>query len=99
MQIPTPKNEFCVFQMLEAKTGNRSEPFTSTTGKLAEKLNKGEDKEEIMDDYVMVLMTMGDLSAGVTDYREYADKGRWSRRPLLTVRRFIETYGENNNVT
>lgn len=88
------KNDLCVFQMLTAKDGIRCDPFTMTVGRLFEHLNGMEHKEEIKDDYILVIMELGNVDPSITDYRSFADKGVFSRRPLITVGKFLEINSE-----
>lgn len=91
------KNDLCVFQMLSRENGVRCEPFTMTVGKLYEHLVKMEHKDEIKDDYILVIMEMGNIDPSNTDYKAFADQGVFSKRPLITVGKFLEINSEGDN--
>lgn len=91
------KNDLCVFQLLSSETGVRCEPFTMTVGKLYSHLEAMEHKDEILGDYVLVIMELGNVDPTVNDYKQFADQGVFSKRPLITVGKFLELNREGNN--
>jgi len=82
-----------VFQILQHDTGVRSDPFTMSCGALAKHLKKHIDADsERGKDYVLVLMEIGVVPDDNPDFFSLARGSNFSRRPVLTVRRFIETF-------
>jgi len=84
--------ETCVFQMMARSNGVRSDPFAMSSSKLADHLKKM-DLAAVGDDYVLVLMEIGVIPEGPIDYTTLSKGSAFSRRAVLTVNKFIETFG------
>lgn len=91
------KNDLCVFQLLHTADGTRSDPFTMTVGKLLSHLVGMDHLDEIKDDYIIVVMELGNVDPTVTDYSAFANQGVFSRRPLITVGKFLDLNREVDN--
>lgn len=86
------KQRLCMFQMMRAEDGSRSEPFTMTVEKLARHFGSLEKLDDVKDDYVLVLMEFGTLDETVTDYSAIAKNGSFSSAPAMTVSTFVSLF-------
>lgn len=74
--------EVCTFQLVSAKDGIRSEPFTLSFLDACEYLEKNTPPDEFEQHYVLVLIERAD------------DNEMLSRRPLIYVKTFISLVQE-----
>lgn len=88
------RNQVCIFQMIAHSDGRRSDPFTMSVGKLCDHFLSLEHIQEVESDFVLAIMDFGVLDPEVTDYTAFAQQSVFSKKPLITVRQFIDSFGE-----